>query len=179
MSETQAAAVDAVDQQGRGWVKALRAIFAALLAGVGGYLVIAAEGLGYLDRTGAPGPGFFPRWVGLLLVVLAIAWGISELRAPLSAQIEQDLDPRGWLRSARFLLALIAFVVLLIPLGYVISSLAFMLFLTFTVGRTRGRWWVNVLVSLAVSVGAHLLFVQGLGVTLPPSPIPFLAAVGL
>jgi len=179
MNQTQAAAAEDLRVEGRGWVKALRLAFAVLLVAVGAGLVIASEDLGYLDRMGAPGAGFFPRWVGLLLALLSIAWGIAEWRAPLSSQAEQDLDPRGWIRTARFVLALVAFVVLLVPLGYVTSSLAFMLFMTFTVGETRGRWWVNVLVSLACSVGAYLLFVNGLGVTLPPSPIPFLAALGL
>jgi putative tricarboxylic transport membrane protein len=179
VTENAEAAQATASPPGRRWIKTFRVVFAVVLAAVGLYLLLVSEGLGYLDRTGAPGPGFFPRWVGLILLVLAIAWGIAELRAPISSQVEQDLEPRGWLRSARFLLALVAFVVLLEPVGYVLSSLAFMLFLTFTVGTTRGTWWLNVLVSLAASVGVHLVFVHALGVTLPTSVVPLLADLGL
>jgi len=166
-------------EHGHRWIKNLRVVFAVVMIALGIFLIISSEGLGYLDRTGAPGPGFFPRWVGLILAVLAFFWGISEMRASVDSQESQDLERRGWLRAGRFLVAMVLFAILLVPLGYVLTSLAFMLYLTFTVGRNRGTWWINVIVSLAASVGVYLVFVRVLGVVLPSSPFIFMDVLGL
>jgi len=163
---------------GRLWIKYARVGLAVFLLGIGVFLITQAPGLGYEDR-GAPGPGYFPFWVGVLLVVLSAAWGIVELRAPLHSQAEQDLDPRGVWRALRIIVALIVLAAIFQPVGYNLSVLAFMLFLTFTMGQGKGKAWVNVVVSLAASFGVYLAFEKLLGVTLPDSIVPFLAAVGL
>ena len=163
---------------GRRWIKSTRLAFAAVLFGAGIFLIVQSTTLGYESR-GTPGPGFFPFWVGILLSVLAIGWGIGEWRASVNSQVEQDLDPRGEFRVLRIVLAVVGLVLAFETLGYNLSVLALMLYLTFSMGKSRGRAWVNIVVSLAASFGVYLAFEKLLGVSLPDSIIPFMSTIGL
>lgn len=161
---------------GRAWIRYGRLVFAAVLFLVGVFLVSQSASLGYEER-GAPGPGFFPFWVGAILAILSACWGVAEFRATLASQVEQDLDPRGIYRVIRLVVAIAILIAIFEPVGYNLSTLAFMIFLTFTMGA--GRVWIKVVVSLAASFGVYLAFENFLGVSLPNSFLPFMSAVGL
>lgn len=166
-----------VQVEGRAWIKYLRLVLAFVLLLLGIFLSIASRSMGYSGEFGSPGPGFFPFWVGLFLAIVAFFWFLAEFKERINDQIEQDLDPKGIYRVARLLGAMIALTIFFEPLGYNISILAFMLFLTATMGK--GRISTNVIVSLLSSFGVYLFFEKLLDVPLPNSIIPFLAHLGL
>ncbi|CAB4750307.1 unannotated protein [freshwater metagenome] len=162
--------------EGRAWIRYLRLVLAFLLMAMGLYLISQSGKIGYSDMSG-PGPGFFPFWVGLFLSIAAFFWLIAEFRAHKDSQVEQDLDPKGIYRVARLLFSVMALTFCFVPVGYNISVLLFMLFLTSTMGK--GRVVTNVIVSLASSFGIYLVFEKLLDVPLPDSFLPFLAHLGL
>ena len=162
--------------EGRAWIRYLRLALACALLSIGVYLSIQAKSMGY-SESGSPGPGFFPFWVGLFLAIAAFFWFLAELKESINSQVEQDLDPKGIYRVARLLLAMFALTLFFEPLGYNISILAFMLFLTSTMGK--GKITTNVIVSLMSSFGVYLFFEKMLDVPLPDSILPFLSNLGL
>jgi putative tricarboxylic transport membrane protein len=162
--------------EGRTWIRILRLVLALLLMSIGLYLISQSGKIGYSDISG-PGPGFFPFWVGLLLSIAAFFWLIAEFRANKDSQVKQDLDPKGIYRVARLLLAFMLLTFFFVPVGYNISVLVFMLFLTSTMGK--GKVVTNIIVSLVSSFGAYLVFEKLLDVPLPDSFIPFLSQLGL
>jgi len=161
---------------GRAWIRYLRLVLGVLFIALGAYLVSQSHKLGYFV-DGSPGPGFFPYWVGLILVIVAFFWCIAEYREDIDAQVEQDLDPKGIYRVARLLLSMMALTLFFVPLGYNLSVLLFLLFLTATMGK--GKVVTNIIVSLVFSFGIYLAFEKILEVPLPSSIVPFLAHLGL
>ncbi len=114
-------------------------------------------------KEGAPGPGFFPVWIGVaLLAFSALLW----IR-PQGAQLLRGLFPRkkeaG--RVAWVMAALILYAVLLKPVGFLIST--FLLFLTLLQFYQRGRWWAAVALSLAAVLGSYWLFARIFEMPLP------------
>lgn len=162
--------------EGRAWIRHLRLVLALVLLLIGVYLSIESKSMGY-SEFGSPGPGFFPFWVGLFLAIASFFWFLAELKESVDDQVEQDLDPKGIYRVARLLGAMFALALFFEPLGYNISILVFMLFLTSTMGK--GRVTTNVIVSLMSSFGVYLFFEKMLDVPLPNSILPFLSHLGL
>lgn len=161
---------------GRRWIKISRIVLAFLLLLLGGAINRSSNSYGY-SEYGSPGPGFFPFWIGLFLAIVALLWGLIELRNPVDSQIEQELDPAGRVRVLRILLAMMALTLLYEPLGYNLSIFGFMFILSSTMAP--GSKKVNFLVSLVTSLGVYLVFENFLDVPLPDSILPFLARFGL
>jgi putative tricarboxylic transport membrane protein len=113
-----------------------------------------------------PGPGYFPFWLSaifgaLAMVMLAQAtFGRSEAGAA-------DLlaTSAGSRRIAAILGALVGVVVLMNPLGFRLTSLAFYLFLLTRLSRPG--WVVTLLVAVAGSFGVYHVFASFLRITLP------------
>jgi putative tricarboxylic transport membrane protein len=135
----------------------------AALAGLGVFVVFEARKWEYLTPDG-PGPGFFPMWYGLALVVLAL---VVAARAVMKRSHEGN-GAINWSRIARALLswaALTACIVSLKLLGFVVS---FALLTFFVVRFMYGR---SVAFAAASAVGAaaafYLVFPVALNVALP------------
>lgn len=169
---------DEVVNEGRVWLKWTRVGFAGLIFLMGLFILFQSFSYGWESR-GTPGPGFFPFWVGLLIALTALGWGINEARASIQSQILQDIDPGGIWRVLRIFAAFVVLLIVFEPLGYNISVLLFMLYLTYSLGKDKGPVWVMVVTSLSASFGVYLIFDYGLGVRLPSSILPFLAELGL
>src|SRR5439155_20245553 len=76
--------------------------------------------------SGAPGPGFFPRALGSLLVVVSVGLLIRALRLEPAADVTVALGHRD---IALTVLALAGLGLVLEPAGYVLSATLFMLVL--------------------------------------------------
>jgi len=135
----------------------------AVLALALGILLIFQGGKLPPGKEGAPGPGFFPVWIGFGLISLSLLLLIR----PLGGQKFGDLFPRGneALRVVRVLLTLILYAALLKPLGFIIAT--FCLFLVLLQFYQRGRWWVAVALSLAAVLGSYWLFARVFEMPLP------------
>lgn len=146
----------------RGW-QCTGAVFAILFAA----WAYQAWKLSLTDALG-PGPGFFPFFLALSGVVLAVLL-VRQAgdAAPAEEEARARLLPRGAaLRAVLVLLAaLVGVAVLLEPLGFRLTVALFCLLLLPALG-TRNKLVIAVF-ALAASFGVHALFSDLLKVPLP------------
>ena len=135
-----------------------------VLAGFGLYVISVAVRLPYVSDVG-PGPGFFPLWLGIGLVLFAstlIFTSITSLRQGPTKETE------AWRLMARSLsgwLALMIAIALLGSIGFVASFIILTIFLTVALERRPALLALGVGAGLAVAF--HLIFVVALDVSLP------------
>jgi putative tricarboxylic transport membrane protein len=135
-----------------------------VLAGFGLYVISVAVRLPYVSDVG-PGPGFFPLWLGIGLVLFAstlIFTSITSLRQ------DPTKEKEAWRLMARSLsgwLALMIAIALLGSIGFVASFIILTIFLTVALERRPALLALGVGVGLAVAF--HLIFVVALDVSLP------------
>ena len=149
------------------WMKG-DVVSGAVLAALGAYIVSAAWRWDYSTAEG-PGPGFFPMWYGVAMVVLSL---VLVLRSGFSAATpEKAVD---WTGIGRALIVWAAFAVcvaLIKPLGFL---LALALLTLFVVAVMYGQ---PLKVALAVAVGNaagfYLVFGLALQLSLPAGPLGF------
>ena len=130
----------------------------AILLVSGGYTWLAFAELDYLSSAGRLGPGFFPRIIGVSLMVLCAAslYKDSGFRETLSVH---------WRTTAVVAALSAAFIALLEPLGALLAMIAFMAAaLAFL---NRGRPLQNALLALVLPVCIYLLFKVWLNAALP------------
>ena len=146
----------------RSWVAL--APLAVLLFGAG-YTVVAL-GLPLQSALG-PGPGFVPLLIGLLIVICA-AWALLTRTAAIP--MDQPF-PRGEEAGRVPLLValLAAYVVLLVPLGHLLSATLMASASAWVLGRRP--WWLALGIGIVLSVGSWVLFDLLLGMPLPSGPL--------
>ena len=149
----------------------------AVLAALGVFILTQALQWSYLGPDG-PGPGFFPVWYGLLMVVLSLG-------LVLRAAIRPDPEARSavdWRGTGRALLTWAMFAVaiaLMVPLGF-LASFGMLTFAVVCV--VMGK---PVLAGLATAFGAAagfwLVFGLALGLNLPTGQVwaPLLRTIGI
>jgi len=132
-------------------------------------VAIFAIAQGYALKLGTlhqPGPGFFPFWGGVVLGLLALVL-LASARGP------GTMRPLSVFRSPRLLVAtaaLLAYVLLLEPLGFVSVTLLFLLVLF----RVERRGWVfSALSAVAGTLVCYALFQLWLKTQLPVGPFGF------
>lgn len=126
------------------------------------YTSVAFLDLNFLTRSGRLGPGFFPRIVGTMMVLLTI-WSLSDV---LRAGRSDEPDSGRW-RDVLMLMALsLIFAVTLRLFGGFIATVIF-LALTLSV-MNRGKPVQNALLSVLVPVVVYLLFDKVLNASMPP-----------
>lgn len=124
--------------------------------------------LRYFTRLG-PGSGFFGVWLGGLMVALAVILFVQNTHPRWRREERLDFPPP---RLAQFriavTIALLALTVVLLPaLGFRLTVLGLALLLLIVVGRQR--WFIAIVMSLAVSFGTFYVF-DLLGIFLPTGP---------
>ncbi len=130
------------------------------LGALGGYIIATASGWEYLGPEG-PGPGFFPLWYGIAMLVLSLVLIISTFRERSASQI-------NWPEIFRALGTWLAFAVSIAALklvGFVIGFAALTFFIVAVMYRRRLR--VAASVALASAAAFYVLFPLALGVPLP------------
>lgn len=111
-----------------------------------------------------PGPGFMPFWCGLSVVILSAVWLFGN-RKP-------DENPRPlfgkkgqWVRPLIALAVLIGYAAIMESLGYILSTLIFLLTWQFAVEREK--WVRGMVISAVTTAGMYVLFIYLLKVALP------------
>ena len=131
----------------------------AILLVSGGYAWLAFAELDYLSSAGRLGPGFFPRIIGVALVLFCVEGLYRELTAP-----KEPLS--AFWRTTVVVGALsAAFIALLELLGGLLAMIAFMA--VALVFLNRGRPLQNALLALVLPVCIYLLFKVWLNAALP------------
>ena len=110
------------------------------------------------------GPGYFPRALGVLLLVLGAMLSLRGFRSTM------DVQPQWWLRPLFTILAGVGIFCLLAPrLGLVVAGLLLVLISS---SASREFRWKEALVSGVVcGLAAAALFVYGLKIPLPVWPV--------
>jgi hypothetical protein len=146
---------------------------ALIVTAIGVFLALAGVRL-RLEGQNGPGPGFLAFWVGLALAVLGPVWLVQVSLAPPPAPASSA--PGGPVRVAAILAALVAFAVLLAPLGFTLVMLGLLLGLFFAYDREHAL--AKIVVALVGSVGTHYVFERFLRVPLPDATLPALRSLG-
>lgn len=143
-----------------------------LAAGIG-FLVLALVGMEEslrlpLGRWDSPAPGLFPLLLSVILAALALALLVGALARHGTAPADGVAGSRrAWWTTG----SLVAFYLLLEPLGFLVASLLLLLFLLRAIAGQR--WGVAVAVGVGASVSSYLLFDRLLRLPLPRGLIGF------
>lgn len=142
----------------------------ALLAALGAYIVVQARQWDYIAPEG-PGPGFFPMWYGIALIVLSLGMVLARF---VRRDGERARSAVKWNEVSRSLGAWAAFAIaaaLLKVLGFV---LVYALLSMFVVCAMYRRPLLTGVVTGAVGAGIfYVLFALALDVTLPIGVLGF------
>jgi putative tricarboxylic transport membrane protein len=144
-------------------------IAGALLAGLGVYIFIQSRAWDYYTEDG-PGPGFFPYWYGVAMMVLSLALIVSRVRKFETGQ-GRATDWSATRRALGTWLAFAVSVALMEPLGFVLSF-ALLTFVIVTLIFHRPPVTAG-LTAIGVAVAFHLTFPVILSVPLPTGFLGF------
>jgi hypothetical protein len=125
-----------------------------------------------LGTLRAPGSGFFPFALGLLLVALAAGEFLRlHLAKPKPAPPAPAPAADGAARRVLLFMAVVAVsTALLQPTGYVASSFLLMLGLLRVLGS---RWSASALIAALSAAACYVLFVLWLRIPMPAGPLGF------
>ena len=145
-------------------------VLASLLGLVGiGWFWLALD-LRYMGDF-APGAGFLPVWLSVMLVALAAVFVFRKWRAGALSEIPEDAVDGSWKRPMMVTAALLVCVGVIDWRGFVISVTLFILFLVRIVENYR--WITAVALALGTSLTLWALFKAWLHVPLPSGPLGF------
>jgi putative tricarboxylic transport membrane protein len=122
-------------------------------------------GLGTLT---SPGPGFLPFWCGLILSALSLGVFFHRLFTPSGGESQEIRKLWGgvrWVRGVFVVAALLVYTLVFSSLGYLLSTLALLLFLFKTIEPQR--WAVAVGGAVLASLISFIVFALWLDVQLP------------
>ena len=141
----------------------MRVVFlAVVLAGAIYYSYVAFADLNFLSRTGRPGPGFFPRLIGVSAVIVTF-WTLIET---IKNSERAHTDSQRW-KDVLLLLALtLGYVVLLRLFGGFFATVIFLGTTLMILNRTQ--LVKNLLLAVLVPGGVYLLFDKVLNANMPP-----------
>lgn len=129
-----------------------------------------------LFEDGNPGPGLLTFFLGIALALLTMVWLVqSVLRRRVTSSDSESAEPSRFpdraalARIGSVVAAQVAFVVTLPLLGFRLTSVAFLLFLSYVIGEQRLR--IAIPVAILFSFGSYHAFVAWLEVPLPTSPL--------
>lgn len=116
-----------------------------------------------LGKLSHPDSGFMPFLAGCLLAIFSTIWVITSFGKDESPTLFWGKG--DWLRPLLALLLMIGYGVTMEPLGYLLSTLAFMLAWQFLVEKAKPV--PATAISVIATAAMYLLFVRLLGVPVP------------
>jgi putative tricarboxylic transport membrane protein len=139
-------------------------IAGACLAAFGIYVIFVASKLPYVSEVG-PGPGFFPLWLGIGLMIFASCLMLSSFPAFTK---ESPSDSPIWEGSGRALAGWFGLMVAVALFGWIGFSVSFVVLTVFLiVALDRRPFLLAAGVGIGLAVAFHLVFVMALDVSLP------------
>lgn len=134
------------------------------LAAFGIYVISVAVKLPYVSEVG-PGPGFFPLWLGVGMVLLAACLMLTSFGFSFAKATGISPSWKGTGRALAGWSALMAAIALLGSLGFSLSFVLLTIFLIVVLDRRSPLLAFGVGVALAVAF--YAVFVAALDVSLP------------
>lgn len=142
-----------------------RVFLVVLLAAAIYYTYVAFADLNFLTRTGRPGPGFFPRAIGISAILITLWALIEELLR--SADQRERTDPDSW-KDVVILMALaVAYAVLLRLFGGFVATVIFLGVTLMVLNREQPL--KNLALAILIPGGVYLLFDRVLNANMPPA----------
>lgn len=142
----------------------MRIVFlVVLLAGAIYYTYVAFADLGFLTRTGRPGPGFFPRIIGVSAIVVTLWTIVDALRDP----SRERTDPQRWKDVVLLMALAVSYAVLLRLFGGFIATVIFLGVTLMILNRAQPA--KNALLAILIPGGVYLLFDRVLNANMPPA----------
>jgi putative tricarboxylic transport membrane protein len=129
-----------------------------------GYVCMKSLQMG-LGGVHKPASGFLPFWSGVALGVLAVILLIQSLREDRTSVADEAREKTNLKPITMVLMSLVGFILLLEPLGFVITTVIFVGFLLKTIEK-KG-WILTIWVSLVVALSSYVVFEVLLGAELP------------
>jgi putative tricarboxylic transport membrane protein len=136
----------------------------AVLAVLGLFIIFQASGWNYMSSDG-PGPGFFPMWYGIAMVVLALLLVVTNLVKRRASDGRPRFDRAGVTRAVVAWAAFGVCAALLGMLGFVLGFGLLTLFVVMALYRKPLK--VALPVAIATALGFYLVFPLALDVSLP------------
>lgn len=145
-------------------------ISGACLAAFGIYVISVASRLPYVSEVG-PGPGFFPLWIGIGLLLFASLLMAASFLDSVKQKPDGSQSWRAAGRAVAGWVGLMVAITLFPWTGFSLSFVVLTVFLIVALDRRPALLALGVGVGLAVAF--HLIFVVALDVSLPKAPWGF------
>ncbi|AQQ54383.1 tripartite tricarboxylate transporter TctB family protein [Planococcus lenghuensis] len=133
---------------------------------IGLLFVIESQRISESSYGSAVGPDIFPIGLGSLLILLSARLVYETMRYDVSGEKGESINYRKFII---IFVSAVVYAALLEPLGYVITTFAFLLVAFQTM--ERGKWLQSIVVATLFSVGVYYLFATFLGGSLPGFPV--------
>ena len=135
-------------------------------------ICIAVESYDFgLGTWSFPGPGYFPFGAALVVGIISLVFLFKTLRKASSKEIPASFQKGRWQNVVLSLVAMAIYVFLLKKIGFVFCT--FLLVFFFIRAVAQQRWFATFILSLSITLGAHLLFNVLLGAQLPRGILGF------
>ncbi|WP_018897853.1 tripartite tricarboxylate transporter TctB family protein [Rhizobium sp. 2MFCol3.1] len=145
-------------------------ITAGCLAIVGVLGATGALELGVSWGDSGPKPGYFPFYVGLIVIAASIGCIIQALlKAKSSEQRETFLESEQTMRLLSFFVPMAIYVVVTIFLGFYVATALYLFYVAWRQGKYKP--YVALLIGIAFSVALYLVFETAFQVPLHKGPI--------
>lgn len=147
--------------------KAFDRAVSIIFLGIGAFVVVESQHISQSSYGSNVGSSAFPIGLGLILILLGIRNFYETFRASASPGSKGSVK----LEYKKFLIILgstAAYIFLLEPLGFVISTFLFLLAGFQTMDKTG--IWKSTAISAAISMGIYYIFVDIMNGTLPALP---------
>jgi putative tricarboxylic transport membrane protein len=132
---------------------------------IGVFMAVEAKPMPYMVE-GVPGPGFLPWWIAIGLIAAGAVLTVKAVRGTLVQEEPTEWpDSRGWARVSLMFVALAISLLVLNPLGFLITTTLFMLVVLYGLGVRS--WFTLTATALLAAIGLYVVFAVWLQVPLP------------
>ena len=136
------------------------------------FIIIESYRLG-LGTMYQPGPGFLFFWTGIVVAIMSLIVVLKSFGAQPAEEVkEAPTGKRAAIKVILVLVSLFAYAALMEYLGFFIVTLLLFMFLLAVIEKKK--WWFAILVSVAVTGFAYLVFETALQSQLPKGILGFL-----
>lgn len=143
------------------WSGVMFVVVGAMFAGIASTYKLTSRAL--YGTSMEMGPGFFPFWLGILLIVLGVGTAVGGVRPKGPA-----LERFHWRPVLTVLISVCIFGVLLKVLGMLVAGVVLVIGASF--GSHEFKWREVVLLAAALAIFCALVFVAGLKLPIPLCP---------
>ncbi|GER23907.1 hypothetical protein NCCP1664_24020 [Zafaria cholistanensis] len=149
------------------WTGRSGLVVAGILAAIGAYLVVGIVIMDVPEGAKVPGPTFFPILIAIAVFVLAALLAVQTLRKPepVPATEGNARFHTDWKSLGLVFGSFLAFALLLVPVGWLISAALLFWGVSRALGSRRPLFDVGL--ALVFSSCIQLAFGAGLGLNLP------------